>query len=163
MKPRHQGRMMAIQFLYQRDFNQDDFEAALRLFWNGQKASRKAMEFADQLIRGVAANRDDLDARLQEYARNWEVKRMGAVDRNVLRMALYEMIHCLDIPPVVSINEAVDIAKEFSSIQSGHFVNGILDRAKTDLKRPLRIAKPINLGGDWSEDKQEDRKEKEED
>lgn len=159
MKPRHQGRMLATQFLFQRDFNQNDFEQALAMFWKEQAAQGKAKNFAEQLIRGVEEYRAEIDARLQEYASNWEVGRMGAIDRNVLRMALYEMFHCLDIPPVVSINEAVDIAKEFSSIQSGHFVNGILDRAKRDLDRPLRTAKPINLGaGDWTISKTDDDK-----
>lgn len=149
MKPRHEGRMLATQFLFQRDFNRDDFEEALKLFWEGQSAGKKARAFAEELVRGVEAHRTEIDERLQGYASNWEVKRMGAIDRNVLRMALYEMFYCLDIPPIVSINEAVDIAKEFSSIQSGHFVNGVLDRAKGDLKRPLRTVKPVNWNAEW--------------
>lgn len=157
MKPRHQSRMLAVQFLFQRDFNQNDFEDALRLFWLRNKTSEKVKSFADTLIRGVSAHREGLDERIQEYAKNWDVKRMGALDRNVLRMALYEMLYCLEIPPVVSINEAVDIAKEFSSIQSGHFVNGILDRAKQDLKRPLRTVKPVNLNSGWSGEKDQDQ------
>lgn len=151
MKPRHEGRMLATQFLFQRDFNRNDFEEALQLFWEGQSAGKKAHKFAEELVRGVAEHRDELDERLQGYASNWEVKRMGAIDRNVLRMALYEMFYCMDIPPIVSINEAVDIAKEFSSIQSGHFVNGVLDRAKRDLKRPLRTVKPVNWNQDWED------------
>src|SRR6056297_3291857 len=145
MRARHQARMLATQFLFQRDFNRDDFEGALRMFWINNECSEKVRDFAEELIRGVENHRKILDARLQEYTRNWQVDRMGAVDRNVMRVALYEMHHCLDIPPVVSINEAVDIAKEFSSVKSGHFVNGVLDRAKNDLERPLRIAKPVNL------------------
>jgi transcription antitermination protein NusB len=153
MGQRHIGRMLATQFLFQRDFNQNDFEEALALFWEAQDAQGKARNFADQLIRGVEQHRAEIDERLQSYASNWEIGRMGAIDRNVLRMALYEMFYCLDIPPVVSINEAVDIAKEFSSIQSGHFVNGILDRAKRDLKRPLRTVRPVNMPNfDWGEE-----------
>jgi len=142
--------MLATQFLFQRDFNQNEFEAALQRFWKDNDTTENIRSFADQLIRGVEEHRAEIDGRLQGYAQNWQVARMGAVDRNVMRMALYEMFHCLDIPPVVSINEAVDIAKEFSSIQSGHFVNGILDRAKRDLDRPLRTAKPVNINHDWT-------------
>ena len=154
MKPRHQARMLATQFLFQRDFNQNDFEEALRMFRQGNETEHKVGEFAELLIRGVEQHRAELDELLQEYAQNWQLGRMGAIDRNVMRIALYEMLYCLDVPPVVSINEAVDIAKEFSSIQSGHFVNGILDRAKQDLKRPLRTAQPVNLGRAWSEQKE---------
>jgi N utilization substance protein B len=81
---------------------------------------------------------------LQRYAENWDLKRMGAVDRNVMRVALFEMLHRTDIPPVVSINEAVDLAKELSSDESGRFVNGILDRARRDISRPARAAAVVS-------------------
>lgn len=152
VKQRHQARMMAVQFLFQRDFNQDDLESALDIFWQNQDPPQKARDFAETLIRGVLEHREQIDGMLQEYASNWEINRMGAIDRNVMRMAIYEMLYCMDIPPVVSINEAVDIAKEFSSLQSGHFVNGILDRAKRDLKRPLRTAQPANWNATQSDD-----------
>jgi N utilization substance protein B len=83
----------------------------------------------------------DLDAHIKKYAINWELHRMAVVDRNVLRLAIYEMLFRDDIPPVVSINEAVDIAKKFSTEDSGKFVNGILDKVKSDLMRPARIVK----------------------
>jgi transcription antitermination protein NusB len=83
----------------------------------------------------------ELDKKITEFAQNWDLRRMAAVDRNILRMAVYEMIHRDDIPPVVSINEAVDIAKKFSTQDSGKFVNGILDRIKRELPRPARVVK----------------------
>lgn len=98
--------------------------------------------FADPLIAGVLEKRDNLDATIKQHARNWDLKRMAVVDRNVLRLAIYEMFHRDDIPPVVSINEAVDICKRFSTEDSGRFVNGILDRIRQDLMRPARTAKP---------------------
>jgi len=147
VKPRHHSRMLATQFLFQRDLNNDDFEEALATFWLERKHSGKVRQFAEKLIRGVDGSREEIDKRLEEYAENWDIKRMSVVDRNILRMALYEMFFCLDIPPIVSINEAVDITKEFSGVKSGHFVNGILDRAKRDLSRPLRTVKPVNWDG----------------
>ena len=81
--------------------------------------------FADPLIRGVIDARVEIDAAIEKHVRNWSLDRMAAVDRNVLRLAVYEMLHRDDIPPVVSINEAVDIAKKFSTHDSGKFVNGI--------------------------------------
>ena len=97
--------------------------------------------FADPLIRGAVEHRDEADVLIRKYARNWDIKRMAAVDRNILRLAIYEMLHRDDIPPVVSINEAVDIAKRFSTRDSGKFVNGILDKIKGELMRPARIVK----------------------
>src|SRR5665213_912198 len=95
--------------------------------------------FADKLIRGVLEHRDALDQRIQQQADNWDIRRMAVVDRNILRLAIYEMLFRDDIPPVVSINEAVDIAKRFSTQDSGKFVIGILDKIKGELMRPARI------------------------
>ena len=97
--------------------------------------------FAEPLIRGVIEHRNEIDEHIKKHAKNWELHRMAAVDRNVLRLAIYEMLHREDIPPVVSINEGVDIAKKFSTQDSGKFVNGILDKIKGELLRPARIVK----------------------
>ena len=103
-------------------------EAAMRLF-------------AEPLIRGTLEHRDEVDEVIKKHAKNWDLHRIAAVDRNILRLAIYEMLHRDDIPPVVSINEAVDIAKKFSTQDSGKFVNGILDKVKSELMRPARIVK----------------------
>ena len=97
--------------------------------------------FAEPLIRGTLEHQAELDERIKQYAKNWDLHRMAVVDRNILRLAIYEMLYRDDIPPVVSINEAVDIAKKFSTEDSGKFVNGILDKVKGDLLRPARIVK----------------------
>jgi N utilization substance protein B len=97
--------------------------------------------FADKLIRGVIERRDELDKRIMQHAQNWELHRMAIVDRNILRLAVYEMLYREDIPPVVSINEAVDIAKRFSTQDSGKFVNGLLDKIRGEILRPARIVK----------------------
>ena len=97
--------------------------------------------FAEPLIRGTVEHLAEIDGKIKQYARNWDLHRMAAVDRNVLRLAIYEMLYRDDIPPVVSINEAVDIAKRFSTDESGRFVNGILDKVKGDLMRPARIVR----------------------
>lgn len=144
MSGRHDGRTLAVQFLFQRDFNTGDLDEALQQFWSDHDASGKVREFAEALIRGVETNRADLDQRLQTCADHWDIHRMGGVDRNVMRVALFEMLHRSDIPPVVSINEAVDLAKELSSDESGRFVNGILDRARRDVQRPARAAAVAN-------------------
>ena len=88
----------------------------------------------------MVERRAAIDERIAKYTDNWDLPRIAAVDRNILRLAMYEMLFRDDIPPVVSINEAVDIAKKFSTRESGAFVNGILDRLKADLTRPSRTA-----------------------
>ena len=138
MGGRHEAREWAVQFLFQRDFNRGDLETALEDFWHDNKASPKAAQFTEDLVRGVELHIQEIDARITKYAEHWDLKRMGAVDRNVIRVGLYEMMFRPDIPPVVSINEAVEIAKELSGLESGKFVNGILDRACKELDRPAR-------------------------
>ncbi len=143
---RRLAREWALQFLFQWDFNKDDIEWALEKFWEDKKTNKAGKLFAEELIKGVIANVDSIDDFIQKYAENWELKRMNAVDRNVLRLAMYEMHFRADIPPVVSINEAVDLAKDFSSMESGKFINGILNRARKDLNRPAR--EPLFKKGD---------------
>jgi len=138
---RRVARELAVQFLYQFDLNGGTIEEALPLFWETQSdVSKDRLEFAEALIRGVAGNQPAIDERIAKYTDNWDLPRIAAVDRNILRLAMYEMLFRDDIPPVVSINEAVDIAKKFSTKESGAFVNGILDRLKADLTRPSRTA-----------------------
>ena len=151
MGGRHEARECAVQFLFQRDFNPDELDTALADFWQERKLGPKAKAFSEELIRGVETSRKELDACIMSHAEHWDIKRMGAVDRNVMRVALYEMIHRPDIPPVVSINEAVEIAKDLSGVESGKFVNGILDKASKAMDRPSRAAvmgaKPGRAGG----------------
>ena len=166
MGKRREARERAVQFLFQHDMNPpEDLEAALNHFWDSQRAAAIAEEkgmatwgqpialapptaeeaavrlFAEPLIRGALDHREEADALIKKHAQNWDLHRMAAVDRNVLRLAIYEMLYRDDIPPVVSINEAVDIAKKFSTQDSGKFVNGILDKVKGELLRPAREVK----------------------
>jgi N utilization substance protein B len=166
MGKRREARERAVQFLFQHDLNPPErLDEALDHFWDTQRTAAIAEEkgdanwgqkvelpgptaeeaairvFADPLIRGTLEHRDEADTLIKKYAQNWELHRIAAVDRNILRLAIYEMLHREDIPPVVSINEAVDIAKKFSTQDSGKFVNGILDRVKGELMRPARVVK----------------------
>ncbi len=163
MGKRREARERAVQFLFQHDLNPPEkLDQALEQFWQSQSSSVIAGDkgpatwnekielpppsadeaatrlFADPLIRGVLENRDRLDDEIKKFAKNWDLHRMAVVDRNILRLAIYEMLFRDDIPPVVSINEAVDIAKKFSTGDSGKFVNGILDKVRGQLLRPGR-------------------------
>ncbi len=94
--------------------------------------------FFEERIDGVSLKLEALDKEIKRNSENWDMHRMGGVDRNVLRLAFYELLHCPDVPPVVAVNEAVQLAKELSSEESGKFVNGILDNVMRKLDRPLR-------------------------
>ena len=130
MSIRHTARERAAQFLFQTDFNSTPTAEALTLFWEQQEepANPKIISFAEQIVYGVLRNKEEIDRRIMACADNWDLGRMGAVDRNVLRLAAYEMLYCSDIPPVVSINEAIDLVKDLSNPESGRFVNGVLDK-----------------------------------
>jgi N utilization substance protein B len=144
MGKRRQAREFAVQFLFQGDFNPDchksDMDEALRVFWEDKEATDDVRQFATELIQGAVAHQAGADELIRKYADNWDINRIAAVDRNVMRLAIYEMLHRSDVPPVVSINEAVDIAKKFSTHESGKFVNGILDRIRKDIPRDARTA-----------------------
>lgn len=165
MRKRREARERAVQFLFQHDVSPAaEVDVALEAFWHntrlnaaldahgptwGEKVElppptaddTATRVFADALVKGVLQHRDQLDEVIRRHAKNWDLHRMAVVDRNILRLAIHEMLHREDIPPVVSINEAVDIAKKFSTHESGKFVNGILDKVKDEVLRPARTAK----------------------
>jgi len=166
MGKRREARERAVQFLFQYDLNPpEDLAQCLTSFWESQRAAVLAddkgpakwgqaielppptteelamRQFADPLIRGALEHREEIDQCIKKCVQNWDLPRIAAVDRNILRLAIYEMLYREDIPPVVTINEAVEIAKKFSTQDSGRFVNGILDKIRGELMRPARSAK----------------------
>jgi transcription antitermination protein NusB len=128
MGTRRKSREFALQCLYQIELSREDPEQALSMFWAEHPADAEVRDYATALVRGTCADREKIDGLLARWARNWTLQRMAAVDRNILRLAVYEMRSRKETPPVVVINEAVDIAKKYSTPDSGAFVNGILDR-----------------------------------
>lgn len=143
MGTRRQARELVLQFLYQQDMRSKYPTAlteALSEFWNLQEHDKTLKLFSEDLVRGVVEHGEAIDAKIKAYAENWDFHRIAVVDRNILRLAIYELLYRNDIPPVVSINEAIELAKKFSTEDSGRFVNGILDRVKKDLSRPLRTS-----------------------
>ena len=142
MGKRRKAREAAVQYHFWRDLQHGETPERLDDFWAFCPVKPNVRDFATPLIEGMAANLAEIDERIRKYCENYEFKRISAVDRNILRLAIYEMLHRDDIPPVVSINEAIELAKTFGGQDSGRFVNGILDRVKDDLKRPLREAVP---------------------
>jgi N utilization substance protein B len=140
MSKRREGREAAIQYLHQLDIH-GERAADLRVdFWQLRESPEKVRIFAEELIAGVNTHIAELDERLNRYLQNFKLDRLNVVDRNILRLAVYEMFHCLETPPIVAINEAIEAAKKFGGEDSGAFVNGVLDKVKTELTRSLREA-----------------------
>lgn len=129
MGTRRRGRELALQMLYQYELAGTPPDAVAASWEELEQAPAAAREFAMRLVRGVVDNLDKIDGNIAAQADNWRLDRMAAVDRNVLRLALYELLFERDTPAAVVIDEAVEIAKRFGSEKSGQFVNGVLDGA----------------------------------
>lgn len=127
MGHRRRARECALQMLFQVDLTGGTSEDVFLQFWKDQEAGEQIRSFAERLVLGVVGNYQDLDAALAGSVENWRIERMAVVDRNVLRMGVYEILYEPETPPVVIIDEAIEVAKKFGSEESGSFINGILD------------------------------------
>jgi N utilization substance protein B len=143
MGKRRRARELALQFLYQYDTLTEsspediNIEGTLELFWATKEIPLEddVREFSGRLITGACDNMGGIDDIIDRYSEHWRLSRMSRIDRNILRMAVYELIYLRDIPPPVTINEAVELAKKYGAEESGAFVNGILDRIRMSLKK----------------------------
>lgn len=143
MSSRRDNRIAAVQFLYMWEVNPPaHLPTELAWFFETQEHPREYYQFAEELIQGAIEHVDELDEVIRTYAQNWDFRRIAKIDLAILRLAIYEMIHRNDIPPIVSINEAIDLSKIFSITDAKRFINGILDQFKGTLTRPLREAVP---------------------
>jgi N utilization substance protein B len=129
MRKRTKAREYALKILYAVDITAQAPEKCIEVFWqNNEESDKEVKDFADTVVAGVHKNRELIDKVITEYTTNWQLKRMAVIDRNVLRAATYELLFREDIPPKVSINEAIDVAKKYGDRDSGKFVNGVLDK-----------------------------------
>lgn len=139
MRKRSHAREICLKVLYQMDITLENYRACLENYWLREEeafslSDESIKDFVRELVEGVAEHRKEIDAKISQYATNWEIERMAVIDRNILRLACFELIFRQDIPPKVSINEAIELAKKYSEPQSSRFVNGILDKIKSDKK-----------------------------
>ena len=134
---RRKAREYALQILFRLDFTEKVIDSKdLEEFWSDKEAPDDVRKFAEDLVRGTLNKLDDIDTIIEKVTENWILKRMAAVDRNILRFAAYELFYRKDIPPAVTINEAIEIAKKFSSTESASFINGILDKLSKKNREP---------------------------
>ena len=131
---RRHCREWALQLLFQFDFQKpDSMDEVFSQFWADKpQVDERAREFTRNMILGVRANLAEIDMTISGVSSHWDIERMGGIDRNVIRMAAYEMLFRDDVPDAVSINEAVDLANYFSNEDSGRFVNGVLDKIRSN-------------------------------
>lgn len=138
---RRENRIAAMQFIYSWDLNPPEVRAdAIYTFFENRSYPRNYYDFAEDLVNGALDRMEAVDGKIKELARNWDFHRIARVDLAILRLAIYELLFRTDIPPVVSINEAIELGKAYSSEESKRFINGILDKMKDSLTRPLRSA-----------------------
>ena len=124
---RRRGRELALQALYQIEITGDASPAPLELFWSYFEGNVKARDFARRLVSGVVMHREKIDQLIEQSTDHWKLSRMPKVDLTILRLATYELLFCPDIPLNVSIDEAIEVSKRFSSEDSATFINGVLD------------------------------------
>ena len=131
MRKRSLARDWALKILYQTDITGRDINRTIEAFFaeeeNQEHTEPQIEEFCKRLVLGVHGNIAQIDQKISQYATNWQLKRMAIIDRNVLRLGVFELQHTSDIPPKVTINEAVELAKKYGDLESSKFVNGILD------------------------------------
>ena len=142
MPSRHRARERSLQILFQWDARKGPIEDAIFSFYDTLYSEQSETppapdEFVDRLVKGVVENIAEIDRRLAQHAEHWRIERMPAVDRNVLRLAIFEMM-ALDTPPPVAIDEAIELARRFSGEESVQFINGVLDAAKREIDSAAR-------------------------
>ena len=138
---RRDGRVAALQYLFAWSMNRPaNLAEDLRVFFEGMEQPRDHYAFGEELIHGVIEHAEELDTEIKGLVHNWDFSRIAKVDLAILRLSMYEMKYRKDIPPVVSINEAIDLSKQFSNADSKRFINGVLDRLKGQLGRDSRKA-----------------------
>ncbi|OIN97255.1 transcription antitermination factor NusB [Candidatus Desantisbacteria bacterium CG1_02_38_46] len=128
MKIRRKARELALQVLFQIDVGEIVLEDTIKNFWKIEKVLPEIRDFTLRLSRGVMENITQINEVITKYTKNWTINRINNIDRNILRIAIYELLYCPDIPYKVAINEAIEIAKKYGTLESGKFINGVLDK-----------------------------------
>ena len=136
---RRDGRVVALQYLFAWSLNTPkNIKEDIRTFLETQEKPREHYSFGEELIHGVVEHVEEIDGRIRGLAHNWDFDRIAKIDLAIMRLAIFEMVYRKDIPAVVSINEAIDLSKQFSNLDAKRFINGILDRLKDQLGRDSR-------------------------
>ena len=134
MGKRRKSREHSLKILYRRDITREDIDKIIKSYWKENNINSGMTDFSEQLAKGTANNLEKIDNYIKKVSEHWALERMGIIDRNILRMAVHELLFMKDIPPKVTIDEAIEIAKKFGTDDSANFVNGLLDKIKKELE-----------------------------
>jgi len=139
LRKRKKSRGFALQILYQFDITKQDLSRILTQYQEHFPLKGDKDDFLERLVFGVEKHSQEIDSLIKQYSINWRLDRMSVIDRNILRIALFELLYCEDIPPKVTLNEAIDLGKRYGNEDSGSFINGILDRIQNEVvRKPLQ-------------------------
>ncbi|MGB9837009.1 MAG: transcription antitermination factor NusB [Candidatus Saccharicenans sp.] len=158
MGKRRKARECALQILFQLEFTEGELSSVFSDYWKHQKQPAEVKEYAEWLVRGIRQHQAEVDRKIQEASKNWRLERMANVDRNVLRIAVFEMLYEKNLAPPIIINEAIEVAKKFSGQEAGVFINGILDGVYRNLKKQGQMPEwPSDENKKGEEDGQEEK------
>ena len=135
MRKRRKSRELVLQALYQSEIIQEDTVHSLPQLSDDFSPDERKDEFAERIVAGVREHKHEIDRLIEHYSENWRLDRMPIIDRSILRMAIYELLYCEEIPPKVTLNEAIDLGKRYGAEDSGSFINGILDQVRKNAGR----------------------------
>ena len=139
MGKRRKSREFALQVLYQLDITKQEANKALNQWKKHFSPKGEKNGFTEQIVKGVIEHSQEIDDLIERYSDNWRLGRMNIIDRNILRMAIFELLYCEEVPPKVTLNEAIDLGKRYGNQDSGSFINGILDRIQNKaVHKPLQ-------------------------
>lgn len=146
MGKRRKARESTLQILFQLEFDDAEPEKIISSFWKNKKTTKEIEDHSRWLVKGIVSQKENIDRLIQSVSANWRISRMAIVDRNVLRIAVFELLHEESLAPAIVINEAIEIAKKYSSEEGAVFVNGILDAVRKEIQRMKKSPKEENDG-----------------
>ncbi len=135
MGRRRKARESALQILFQREFNTANVEKTISQFWEERRASEEIKEYSAWLVKGILSHQKKIDSLIQSISNHWRISRMAVVDLNILRIAVFELLFEPQVAPAIVINEAIEIAKKYSTEEAASFVNGILDGVRKEIEK----------------------------
>lgn len=141
MGRRRKAREETLRILFRLEFENKQIEMTLNQYWESKKTTEEIKEYSTWLVNGIVSDQAKIDNIIQQFSEHWRISRMAIVDRNILRMAVFELLNEKNIAPAIIINEAIEIAKKYSGDEAATFVNGILDAVRKNLKDIMKSLK----------------------
>lgn len=135
MGNRHKSRELALQVLYEMEMKSAEPKSVFDLFWKHEESTKEVKQFTTDIVEGVYRNRKEIDHIIERHSTHWKLSRMAVVDRNILRVGVYELLYDHDVPTNVILNEAIELGKGFGTEDSGSFINGILDHVAREVRK----------------------------